>query len=135
MRRWPWVPYLIIAALGLALPALAKDPQVIKVTATEFTPASITVRKGDVVRWELQDNAGSHVIMSGEADDEDPGQFFKFTLTRDHLVAEWTADKTGTFPYFAEDAPETMRGTITVTGSTPVNVRTWGQLKNLFETR
>ena len=139
MRRWPWVPFSIVAALGLALPALAddlaRDPQVIKVTATEFTPASITVRKGDVIRWELQDGVESQIIVNGEADDENPGQIFKFTLTRDLLHAEWTADKTGTFPYFAQGAPETMHGVITVTASTPIDATTWGALKNLFESR
>ena len=138
MRRRLWVPCLFLAALGLAMPAVASDvarEQVIKVTATEFTPASITIRKGDVVRWELQENAGSHIIMSGEVDDENPGEIFKITLTRDHLEGVWTADKTGTFPYFAQESPETMHGVITVTAATPIDATTWGRLKNLFETR
>ena len=106
-----------------------------RIVLQRVTPASVTIRKGDVVRWELQENAGTHIIMSGDVDDENPGQIFKFTLTRDHLEAEWTANATGTFPYFAQDAPETMHGTITVTAATPVDMTTWGRLKNLFETR
>jgi plastocyanin len=77
MRQWRSVPFVILVALGLATPALAsdgpvlaKDPHIIKVTDTGFDPASITVAKGDIVRWELQDGSSAHTIVSGTYQDD-----------------------------------------------------------------
>jgi plastocyanin len=142
MRRWAWAPFVILVALGLAVPALvvpasAKDPRVIKVGANDFQPASITVQKGDVVQWELETGSGPHVIVNGDSDDPNNagnGKIFQFTLSADLTHVEWTADKTGTFPYFAADAPQSMQGTIIVTAATPVQLTTWGLVKHLFET-
>src|SRR5262245_53570539 len=142
MRKWRSMPLLILVALGLGLPALAsdrssllKEPHVIKVTDTGFDPATITVAKGDIVRWELQDQSSPHTIVSGVYQDEHAGEMFAFALNIQHKQQDFTFDKTGTFTYFANDNPQTLHGTITVTEATPVNPATWGRLKQLFETR
>ena len=134
MGRWTMAPFVTLVALGLALPALAKDPRVIKVTSTDFQPASITIQKGDVVQWELETGSSPHVIVNGTYQDDNAGKIFQFTLSADQTHMEWTADKTGSFPYFAADAPLSMHGTITVTAVTPVQLTTWGLVKHLFET-
>jgi plastocyanin len=141
MRQWRSVPFVILVALGLAMPAfatdepvLAKDPHVIKVTDTGFDPASLSIQKGDVVRWQLQDGASGHMIVSGNYQDQDAGDMFQFALSVQHLEQDVTFTRTGTFSYFANDHPTSMLGTITVTESTPVNAATWGRLKKLFET-
>jgi plastocyanin len=142
MRRWRSMPFVIFVALGLALPALAsdvpvlaKDPHIVKVTDNGFDPASLNIQKGDVVRWQLQEGASGHMIVSGDYQDEDAGDMFQFALSTQHLEQDFTFTKTGTFFYFASDHPTSMLGTVTVTESTPVNPATWGRLKQLFETR
>ena len=142
MRRWRLMPFVIFVALGLGLPALAsdgpvlaKDPHIVKVTDNGFDPASLNIQKGDVVRWQLQEGASGHMIVSGDYQDQDAGDMFQFALSAQHLEQDFTFTKTGTFLYFANDHPTTMLGTVTVTESTPVNPATWGRLKQLFETR
>ena len=142
MRQWRSVPFVIFGALGLVMPALAsddgpvltKDPHIIKVTDTGFDPASLSIQKGDVVRWQLQEGASGHMIVSGKYDDQDAGAMFQFALSVQHLEQDVTFTRTGTFSYFANEHPTSMLGTITVTESTPVNPATWGRLKKLFET-
>ena len=141
MRQWRVMPFVTLVALGLSLPALAadrsslvKDPHIIKVTDNGFDPASITVAKGDIVRWELQDGSSAHTIMSGTSEDEHAGDIFAFALNLEHKQQDVTFDKTGTFAYFASDNPQSLHGTITVSEATPVNLVTWGKIKNLFET-
>ena len=141
MRKWRTMPLLILVALGLGVPALAsdrsslaKEPHVIKVTDTGFDPASITVAKGDIVRWELQDNASPHTIMSGTYQDVHAGEMFAFPLSVQHKQQDFTFTETGVVAYFATDNPQAFHGTITVTEATPVDRVTWGQLKSLFET-
>ena len=141
MRRGRMLPFVIFVALGIALPALAsdrqaapKDPTVIKVTDSGFDPATLTIRRGDIVRWELQDGSSAHTIMSGTSEDEHAGDIFAFALNLEHKQQDVTFDKTGTFAYFASDNPQSLHGTITVSEATPVNLVTWGKIKNLFET-
>ena len=143
MRQWPSMPFVVLAALGISLPALAandrasapKDPHVIKVTDNGFDPATITIAKGDIVRWELQDGSSAHTIVSGTYQDEHAGEMFAFALNVQHKQQDFTFNNTGTFAYFASDDPQGLHGTITVSEATPINPKTWGALKTLFETR
>jgi plastocyanin len=135
------MPFLILFALGLALPALAtdrsslvRDPRIINVNLNDFQPATITVQKGDVVRWMWQ--AGSHVIVSGVYQDENAGKIepiMQFQLNADNKQKDISFGETGTFSFFDLTSPESMHGTITVTEATPVTLVTWGRIKALFE--
>ncbi len=134
MARWiaPWIVIALVA--GFALPAGAAV-HVVKVRSTEFSPASITISKDDVVRWELEVGAGTHVLASGEGpDDLTAGEEWdNVVVSGQQLSAERTFDRTGVFKYFSRTRPS-LTGTITVQYSpADVDRQTWGYLKKMFE--
>jgi plastocyanin len=116
----------------LAVPVLAATVHVITAENGRFSPENLQVTKGDMVRWEWK--TGAYTITSGESlDDETVGEEFDRTLDRTHPSVEVTFDRVGTYPYFSRSAPGVTRGVITVLDATPVNRRTWGFLKKMFE--
>jgi plastocyanin len=109
---------------------MAADTHEIQVTASEFTPKELTIKPGDTVRWVWV--AGAHQILDGEPSGDTVGEIFKFPISSAAPEHERVFDKAGVFPYFAEGTAE-MTGVITVQESTPVEVKTWGWLKAVFE--
>jgi hypothetical protein len=66
---------------------------------------------------------------------DNAGELFDIPLsdaTPDHSKT-FTFQELGTVTYFSRTNPSLFRGTITVTGATPVNRRTWGWLKSVYE--
>jgi plastocyanin len=65
-----------------------------------FSPANITIIKGDMVRWEWGD--GSHTITNGSgSSDPDAGTMFDATFNSSNPVFEYIFDTPGVFPIFA----------------------------------
>lgn len=132
----PWVAALIAVVLagGSTLSAQAAV-HVVKVRATEFSPAALTIAKDDVVRWELETGAGSHVLASGDGPEDllAGDEWDNLLVSSQQASVERTFDHTGVFKYFSRSRP-TLVGTITVlSGPAPVDRQTWGYLKKMFE--
>jgi plastocyanin len=98
-----------MAALALALvPACsANDPAAedetnivdVQITANQFTPASVTIKVGQVVRWTW--GGGTHNVQSG-ADCNSPDDVFRSGEPRAGGSFERKFDKAGSFPYYCE---------------------------------
>jgi plastocyanin len=130
MRPWSAV---LLALAFLALPAVdaVAEVKVVKVRETEFSPSTLEVKRGDVVRWEWE--SGNHRILSGIGpDDEESGDLFEVLVNDQNPTFEWTPTTLGTYPYYAAGSP-TMKATIVVVTVTSVDKVTWGYLKSLFE--
>jgi plastocyanin len=85
-----------------------------------FRPEELTVAKATTVIWKQRD-AGTHTVTSGTVETDtsgstgtDPdGVFRSGELEKDEEFA-FTFERSGTFAYFCEIHPATMRGRITV---------------------
>jgi plastocyanin len=106
------------------------------VTAGGFVPATLSIKKGDTVKWVWEAGAGSHELLDGDPEDMDnAGKLFDIPLsdtTPDHNMT-FTFQELGTVTYFSRTNPGLYLGTITVTAATPVRPQTWGWLKSVFQ--
>jgi plastocyanin len=132
MRPWSAVLLALAILAASAVDAVA-EVKVIKVRESEFSPSTLEIRKGDVVRWEWE--SGVHRLLSGVGpDDEESGILFEVLVNKDNPSFDWTPTALGIFPYYAAEAPATMKATVVVlTATSPVDKVTWGYLKSLFE--
>lgn len=123
-----------LAALALAVlaaPAFSETHE-IQVTQTEFDPPTLSIARDDVVKFVWV--SGTHNIVNGETPtSEDMGKIFAFSIGKENPEVEITFEDVGTFPFFAQDAFETMTGVVTVHEVTPVDIKTWGWIKQAFE--
>ena len=125
----------LVTALAVVGPVavVAAETHDVKVTASEFLPPDLTIRPGDTVVWKWDTDSGSGfvTVKNGTAQDEDAGTIFSFDInSADKTEKSLTFNETGRYPYFAS---ESMNGLILVKETTPVDVTTWGWLKNAFE--
>lgn len=140
----PWEQFLMrflaltltvaaLVVLGITPALAAPKTYPVEVSATGFTPQELTIKLGDTVQW--TGAAGTvTIIKNGDAaDPENAGKVFTLEIKSptEKPEAQFTFDTPGTYPYFAS---ETVTGIITVKEATPVEDRTWGWLKSVFET-
>jgi plastocyanin len=84
-----------------------------------YKPDTVTVKVGDTVRWEQKD-AGAHTVTSGTVEQggaggtERPDGKFSSGEIATGDTFEFTFDEAGTYPYFCEIHPATMRGEVEV---------------------
>lgn len=85
-----------------------------------FKPERLSVPAGTTVKWR-QDDAGFHTVTSGTVQQESSGvtdmpdgRFSSGQLATGKTF-EFRFDTPGTFPYYCEIHPATMRGEISVT--------------------
>lgn len=85
-----------------------------------FRPESLAVPVGTTVTWKQQD-AGTHTVTSGtvtqgpgDVTTAPDGKFDSGNLATD-ATFQFTFDTAGTFPYFCQIHPATMRGEVQVT--------------------
>lgn len=101
----------IAVVLGLALPAPGLAATVsVKITATGFSPKTVTVNQSDTVKWTNADKVNHQLVANNGAFASPiirPGQAYSFTFT--------TA---GTFHYHDALHP-TLTGTVVVKGPPP----------------
>lgn len=81
---------------------------VVKISDFAFTPANITVKKGDTVTWSNEDNVAHKIVESDDRDGPSSDELQKGdTYT-------FTFNDVGTFKYKCSIHPS-MTGTVTVT--------------------
>jgi len=120
-----------VALVFAARPALAVVHDV-QQQGFVFTPAEITVNRGDVVRWHWND--GTHTVTNGENPSaQGAGTLFDAPLDSGHTTFEYTFDTAGTYPYHCTYHYSIgMTGTVTVNPDTPVEATTWSRIKALY---
>ncbi len=84
-----------------------------------FKPSALAIKTGATVTWQQHD-PGSHTVTSGTVESgassvkvQPDGMFASGELVTDDTF-RFTFDEPGTYPYFCEIHPATMRGEITV---------------------
>jgi plastocyanin len=84
-----------------------------------FQPEEIEIAVGETVTW-VHDDAPTHTVTSGEVTEggagvsaSPDGGFASGELSKGDTFAH-TFEEPGTYPYFCEIHPATMRGVVTV---------------------
>ena len=84
-----------------------------------YKPATLTIKAGTTVTWSQMD-AGAHTVTSGTVEQggafvtEMPDGKFNSGDIATGKTFEFTFDEAGTYPYFCEIHPATMRGEVLV---------------------
>jgi len=84
-------------------------PDVVLVGESDFTPPSITIEKGESVRWKWTTDTG-HTITSGEPDDPDAGALFDEEASGTGSIVELTFPDAGSYPYFSDTEADVNAG-------------------------
>lgn len=107
------------SAAASASPASA-DASEVAIELVAFRPGTVEVDAGTTVTW-TQNDPGSHTVTSGTVDQDATGStetlpdgaFDSGDLAKGETFS-FTFDDPGTYPYFCELHPATMRGEIQV---------------------
>src|SRR5215212_7067986 len=101
----------ILAVLALALPAAGPAATIaIKITATGFSPKTLTINQGDAVKWTNADNVNHQIVANNGA--------FASGILRPGATFTFTFNAAGKYGYHDALKP-TLTGTITVKGAPP----------------
>jgi plastocyanin len=115
MRR---LVFIGAAALALAAPAnVLAATKTVNIYGAVFQPATVTVDKGDSVKWVNRDNANHQIVA-------DDGTFASSILRQGHAYTHKFTG-TGTFRY-RDVLGQLKRGTVVVRGPAPVASLTLG---------
>lgn len=82
-----------------------------------FTPATVTAKQGDTVKW-VNAGKGTHTVMSGLVKDRDAGSAFRSDDIRKGSSYSHTFTSPGTYDYFCKIHP-VMTGTVIVESAPP----------------
>jgi plastocyanin len=100
-------------------PKRLESGSVVRIKLIAFNPAALEVPAGTTVTWR-QGDPGSHTVTSGTVEPGTGGvsvtpddTFGSGELTTDEAF-DFTFAERGTYPYYCEIHPATMRGEITV---------------------
>lgn len=98
-------PLQALAAAALLLPlAAAAATHVVTIEGMKYAPATLTVKKGDKVRWRNKDVVPHTVTAAGRFDSKEIAAGASWT---------WTARKAGTYEYICTYHPG-MKATVVV---------------------
>jgi len=103
------LPIAVMLGMALPAPALAATAAV-KITATAFTPKTVTVKQGDTVRWTNADKVNHQIVANNGA--------FASAIIRPGATYSFTFNAAGTYRYHDALKP-TLTGTVVVTGPPP----------------
>ena len=103
------LPIAVVLGLALPAPGLAATAAV-KITATGFSPKTVTVNQSDTVKWTNADNANHQLVANNGA--------FASAIIRPGNTYSFTFNTAGTFRYHDALKPS-LTGTITVKGPPP----------------
>jgi plastocyanin len=103
------LPIAVVLALALPAPGLAATIAV-KITATGFSPKTVTINQSDTVKWTNADKVNHQLVANNGA--------FASPIIRPGQVYSFTFNTAGTFRYHDALHPS-LTGTISVKGPPP----------------
>jgi plastocyanin len=106
--------------------------KIVTVTATGFTPADVSLKKGDYVRWQWEAGSRTIVVSENPAGSEEPNVLVTFGINEVDKTQQLQFNETSTY-YYYDPQDQRFTGTITVLEATPVSRTTWGFIKSVFE--
>jgi plastocyanin len=107
-----------VAALALALPAnVLAATKTVNIYGAVFQPATVTIQRGDAVKWVNRDNANHQIVA-------DDGTFASAILRQGRSYTH-KFSAAGTFRY-RDVLGQLKRGTVVVTGAAPAASLTLG---------
>ena len=97
-----------------------RDATEVAIELVAFQPETVEIETGQTVTW-TQNDPGAHTVTSGTVEQDATGSartsadgtFDSGDLTKGETFS-FTFDEAGTYPYFCELHPATMRGEIQV---------------------
>lgn len=96
-----------VAAGGDSGALLNGKTHVVSIKKFKFNPSEITIKRGDIIRWENNEKRQYHSVWFEEADEEETDYFFP------EESYERSFDRAGTFPYRC-GPHERMKGVVNV---------------------
>jgi plastocyanin len=78
-----------------------------------FGPSEITIDVGKTIRWINRDEM-PHTATSGDPEDEDAGSLWDSGVLAEGETFEHTFNEAGTFRYFCDFHPMTMRDALVI---------------------
>ena len=109
---------LAVATSAAFVPAVAAaGPDDISIVDTSFQPTDLTINVGDTVTWTVTKAiTDSHSVTSGTLGDASSGKLFDsgITLRANGDSFHFTFSTDGSFPFYCQVHPTTMKGTLTV---------------------
>ena len=108
-----------LAASSAAACGSDEPAEAVTIRLIAFKPDTLTVETGTTVTW-TQEDAGTHTVTSGTVEQggagvtEEPDGLFASGELATGETFERAFDEAGTFTYFCEIHPATMRGEVTV---------------------
>lgn len=115
----------LLATLALLTACAADDPAAdveadtanVTIRDNEFSPSTITIKAGQIVRWTWNSNGGGlgHNVVSGAACGEPDNKFDGSGAPKEGGTYEYKFEVAGTFPYYCEPhCSMGMKGTVVV---------------------
>ena len=109
---------LAVATSAAFVPAVAAaGPDDISIVDTSFQPTDLTINVGDTVTWPVTKAiTDSHSVTSGTLGDASSGKLFDsgITLRANGDSFHFTFSTAGSFPFYCQVHPTTMKGTLQV---------------------
>ncbi len=103
------ITFIACASAGTSTTTAGPSAATVDIKSFAFGPASVTVTKGQAVKWTNSDGT-THTVSSGTAPTKD-GKFDKEIANGGSVTI--TFDAAGTFTYFC-NIHQTMKGTVVV---------------------
>lgn len=114
---------IVLLFASAATKAGAQTTHTVSVQGTSFSPSTLEIKPGDIVRW-VNDNSGFHNINGSAASyPTNPVGFIDSEQTRLNFEYEFTFTELGTYGYHCDEhgTPTSgMKGVITVANPTAV---------------
>ncbi len=115
--RWTALPLVAVAGLFAGFGGCAMQPSGNTVTMInlEFSPQTIRVTAGELVTWRNREGLPiQHTVTSGNPGDNDAGALFNSPVIDPGESWSYRFETPGTFIYFCEIHPDTMRNAIVI---------------------
>ncbi len=109
MKRQSFLLIFILAVFNHSLFAGGDDDLIVIIKDFKFAPQEITIKKGQILRWENQEKRQYHSVWFEMLDEEEPEDYL---FPEDSYEREFT--QLGSFPYRCGPHPE-MTGIVRVT--------------------
>ncbi len=115
--RWTAISVLSVGGAVAAFSGCAMQPSGNTVTMLnlEFSPQTIRVTAGELVTWRNREGLPiQHTVTSGNPGDGDAGALFNSPIINPGESFSQRFDTPGTYVYFCEIHPDTMRNAIVI---------------------